>query len=300
MKKPLYYLDQYEKERILNLHENATKKQYISENKELLREFLFLPAAVWWIIGGSAAIGGGAYFYRQWTGSDGKSAYKLLHESCSKVDLSKAKGLNTDSEHKSIAKDIGEALREKTLYIFGGTNEEKVQASFERIKSIPDYCKVAKSYKSQFSEDLYDGIVGDYWDTSASEFKKNIIDPLSKAVETTKKAEEEAQKKQNGGGDPDSSSDSGSDNSSDSGSDSGSDNSSDSGSDSGISYNTCMDEFKLGCKDLEYTSEVKQIQRCLGINTTGKFDKGTERALKSSFGKTVINVDEIPLLCGNF
>lgn len=298
MKKPLYYLDQYEKERILKLHENATKKQYLSENKELLREFLFLPAAVWWILGGTAALGGGAYFYRKWSGSEGKEAYKLLHESCSKVDLTKAKGLNTDSEIKSIAKDLGDALREKTLYIFGGTNEAKVQASFERVKSIPDYCKVAKSYESEFSEDLYDGIKGDYWDTSASEFKKNIIDPLTKAVETTKKAEEEAQKKQNGGGDPDNDTEDDSDN--DSSDSDSSDSSSSSGSDSGISYTTCMDEFKLGCKDLEYTSEVKQIQRCLGLNVTGKFDKGTERALKSSFGKTIINADEIPLLCGNF
>lgn len=296
MKNPLYYLDQYEKERILSLHESATKKQYLPENKELLREFLFLPAAVWWVLGGSAALGGGAYFYRKWTGSDGKSAYKLLHESCSKVDLSKAKGLNSDSDHKSIAKDLGDALREKTFYIFGSTNEEKVQASFERIKSIPDYCKVAKSYENQFSEDLYDGIVGDYWDTSASEFKKNIIDPLNKAVETTRKAEEDMEKKQSGGGKPSDDLD----DDLDPGSDEKSKSKSSSVSDYEQSYTTCMGDFKLGCKDLEYTSEVKQIQKCLGLKPTGKFDKETESVLKSSFGKTVINTDEIPLLCGNF
>ena len=32
MKKPLYYLDNYEKNRILEMHKTATKKQYITEN----------------------------------------------------------------------------------------------------------------------------------------------------------------------------------------------------------------------------------------------------------------------------
>ena len=36
MKKPLYYLDNYEKNRILEMHQTSTKKQYITENKKVL------------------------------------------------------------------------------------------------------------------------------------------------------------------------------------------------------------------------------------------------------------------------
>ena len=70
--------------------------------------------------------------------------------------------------------------------------------------------------------------------------------------------------------------------------------------DPGINWTTCMSEYKLGCKDLEYSNEVKKIQRCLGLEPSGKFGKKTESELQSQFGKKTINDDEIPLLCGDF
>ena len=56
MKKPLYYLDLYEKQRILEMHKGATNRGYLKEEKKVLNEL----APLLWLLGIGAAVGGAA------------------------------------------------------------------------------------------------------------------------------------------------------------------------------------------------------------------------------------------------
>ena len=100
MKKPLYYLDNYEKNRILEMHQTSTKKQYLTENKQQLNEWF------WWVLGGAAVLSLGTSFYMNWKKGNGKEAFTQMTKACQAADASKAKLLNSASEHKTISKKL--------------------------------------------------------------------------------------------------------------------------------------------------------------------------------------------------
>ena len=216
--------------------------------------------------------------------------------------------LNT-SEHKTISKNLNDAFEIVDLnplkYFSGSgpegtTDEEKVKSNLAKIKSIPDYCAVAKVFKQSYGTELGEELkseigsaVGDL--AFGNEFIKYVMEPLQGAVNQTQKDEENAQSKKD---EVVKSDDEFQD--SDNEDKSGAGGQESDSEDVGIKWTTCMSEFKLGCKDLEYTNEVKKIQRCLGLDPSGKFGKKTESELQSQFGKKTINDDEISLLCGDF
>lgn len=311
MKKPLYYLDQYEKNRILEMHKSSTKKQYIFEQKKQLNEWF------WWVLGGATVLSLGTSFYMNWKKGNGKEAFGQMTKACEAADSAKAKLLNSASEHKDIAKNLNAAFEIvdlNPLKWFGGsspegtTDEEKVKTNLAKIKSIPDYCAVAKVFKQNYGTELGEELkseigsaVGDL--AFGNEFIKYVMEPLQGAVNQTQKDEENAQSKkednvktnddQTKTDDDEFKTDNDEFKQSGGGEESFDD-------EPGIKWTTCSTIFKLGCKDLEYTSEVKKIQRCLGLTPSGKFGKSTEKELLSQFGKSSINDDEIPLLCGDF
>lgn len=286
MKKPLYYLDNYEKKRILEMHQTATKKQYINENKQLLREFW------WWVIGGAAVLGGGYALYNNWRKGSGKDTFNQLHAMCSKPEADKAKKYNTAAEHKQIANDLKKAFDWGAWYTAGfGTDNDLVKSSLAKIKSIGDYCAVAKEFKSKYNLDLASELQGEI----TTSFKEYVMDPLESAVKKSGEDEENAKKNNGGGKDDEGRDDEGRDDE-----DFSEDGDKDSDKKDETVYKVCMNTFEFGCKDTDYTHEVKEIQKCLGLKETGKFDSKTRGELKSQFGKEKINSDEIPLLCGNF
>lgn len=291
MKKPLYYLDQYEKNRILEMHQTATKKQYITENKQLLREFW------WYLIGGAAVIGGGVALYNNWKKGSGKNEFNQLQNICSKPEADKAKKYNSSSEHKSIATDLKKAFDWLVVGIDMGTDNDLVKSSLSKIKSIGDYCAVSKEFKSKYGKDLGSELQSEV----TFSFSEIVMQPLEAAVKRSSEEEQNA-KKTAGGGNIDDSKPKKDDETDDEDfidvdNKETEDNQT---TTDGITYQTCMKTFKLGCKDTAYTHEVKEIQKCLGIKETGKFDRKTQSELKSQFGKPEINMDDIPLLCGNF
>ena len=301
MKKPLYYLDQYEKNRIIEMHRSATKKQYITENKKVLNEGFWLAA-----LGITGALAGAGYVWKNWgniIGNVSESKFLSLNNACDKPEVDKQKTYNTSSQHVSFAKDFRKAFDWGAWYTFGqGTDNELVSATLRSIKSMTDYCKVRKEFKKLYGKDLgsemndeidisFDSIV---MDALSGAIKKSVEDGMEiegysdnnvKQDNKVKQDDEEKQDdefKHSGGGEEDGDDEQTFDDS------------------TSINWVSCSREFKLGCKDLEYTNEVKRIQRCLGLTPTGKFGPKTESKLQSQFGNKIIKDDEIALLCGDF
>jgi hypothetical protein len=277
MKKVSFDLNIEEKNRILEMHQKSTGRQYlnlIKEEKQQLNEW------IWWALGGAALIAGGIAAYK-WEGTDANKSVKALHDSCKTSKLGKP--LQGNNEHEKIATQIGKALREKTMGFIPSTNEDSLKNALSKIKSIPDYCKVASEYELIYGEDLYEGIDGDIdfgdWDTY-------VRQPLTKAIKETEKANN---KKTDVGG----------------GSEQGDDIENDEeGIDGEVKepkgdtmiYKGCSGTYELGCKD-EDDNVIWQLQGCLGIKQTGKFGPNTESALKEKTGKNSIDEREVWTLC---
>ena len=274
MKKVSFDSSGEEKNRILEMHQKSTGRQYlnlIKEEKQQLNEW------IWWALGGAALIAGGIKAYN-WEGTDANKSVKALHDSCKNSKLGKP--LQSSSQLEKIATEVGEALREKTMGFMPSTNEEGLKSALLKIKSIPDYCKVASEYELKYGEDMYEGIDGDIdfgdWDTY-------VRQPLGNAIKASSKINDDAEK--GGGGEEKGSDKEGSDE----------EGTKTSNGDTMV-YNSCSGTYKLGCKD-EDDNVVWQLQGCLGVKQTGKFGPNTESSLKQKTGNTSIDEREVWTLC---
>ena len=281
MKKVSFDSSGEEKNRILEMHQKSTGRQYlnlIKEEKQQLNEW------IWWALGGAALIAGGIAAYK-WEGTDANKSVKALHDSCKSYKLGKP--LQSSSELEKIASQIGDALREKTMGFIPSTNEDSLKNALSKIKSIPDYCKVASEYELKYGEDMYEGIDGDIdfgdWDTY-------VRQPLTNAIKASSKIIDDAEK---GGGGEEPSDGKDKEGKDEEGKD-----------EEGVKtpngdtiiYNSCSGTYKLGCKD-EDDNVVWQLQGCLGVKQTGKFGPNTESALKQKTGNISIDEREVWTLC---
>ena len=169
--------------KIIKLNETDLKRivtKVLNERKQLNEELLTIGL---WTLG--VALVGGAATYGWMYQSAADKAMAKLHKGCKDPDSIIGKTLNSKQQHIQIAREIGDAI------IGAGTNEEDLASALSRIKSIPDYCKVAEEYEIQHGEDMYEAIDGDinlgYWDTY-------VRQPLAKAIRTTEEANKEAEK----------------------------------------------------------------------------------------------------------
>ena len=274
MKKVSFDLNREEKNRILEMHQKSTGRQYlnlIKEEKQQLNEW------IWWALGGAALIAGGIKAYN-WEGTDANKSVKALHDSCKNSKLGKP--LQSSSQLEKIATEVGEALREKTMGFMPSTNEEGLKSALLKIKSIPDYCKVASEYELKYGEDMYEGIDGDI---DFGDWDLYVRQPLTNAIKASTKINDDAKK--GGGGEEESSDKEGSDE----------EGTKTSNGDTMV-YNSCSGTYKLGCKD-EDDNVVWQLQGCLGVKQTGKFGPNTESSLKEKTGNTSIDEREVWTLC---
>jgi hypothetical protein len=277
MKKVSFDLNIEEKNRILEMHQKSTGRQYlnlIKEEKQQLNEW------IWWALGGAALIACGIAAYK-WEGTEANKSVKALHDSCKTSKLGKP--LQSSSELEKIATQIGDALREKTMGIFPSTDEEKIKDALLKIKSIPDYCKVASEYELKYGEDMYEGIDGDI---DFGDWDKYIRQPLTNAVKTSAKIIDSAEK---GGGGEEPDNEEGEE-------EVGKDEEGKTSNGDTMVYKACSGTYGLGCKD-EDDSVIWQLQGCLGIKQTGKFGPNTESALKEKTGKNSIDEREVWTLC---
>ena len=276
MKKVSFDLNREEKNRILEMHQKSTGKQYlnlINENEIDEQKKMGLLGKVLWTVAGAAVIAGGVAAYN-WEGTDANKSVKALHDSCSTGKLGKP--IQSNSELEKIATEIHDGI---SGLDFSGDGEKKLASALSKIKSIPDYCKVASEYELTYGADMYEDIDDDVnfggWETS-------VRLPLSAAVKATEMANNEGSSVGGGGEEP--------------GDGEGTGNGGNTSSGDTIEYKACSGTFKLGCKD-EEGNEVWHLQACLGIKQTGKFGPNTESALKEKTGKTSIEDGDIWTLC---
>ena len=287
MKKVSFDSSGEEKNRILEMHQKSTGKQYLnlineSEIEETAKPPMSLLGKTLWVVAGAAVIAGGVQAYK-WEGGDAQQSVKLLHNSCDTSKLGKP--VQPNAEHEKIAKELGDALRRKTLVIFGDTDNEGIKNSLSKIKSIPDYCKVAAEYESIYGEDLYEGFRGDFSKFSTTNWDTYIRQPLTNAIKATEKANDDGSTEGGGGNEEDNK-----DNKN------GDEEGTKTSNGDTIVYNSCSGTYKLGCKDGD-NNVVWQLQGCLGIKQTGKFGPNTESSLKEKTGNTSIDEKEVWTLC---
>ena len=288
MKKVSFDSSREEKNRILEMHQKSTGKQYLnlineSELEEDDKKPMSLLKKAGLVVVGAAVIAGGVQAYR-WEGGDAQQSVKLLHNSCDTAKLGNPTQPN--GEHEKIAKELGEALRRKTLVIFGDTDNEGIKNSLSKIKSIPDYCKVAAEYESIYGEDLYEGFVGDFSKFSTTKWDTYIRQPLTNAIKATENANGDESTVGSGGNEGDD----------ESGNKNGDEEGTKTPGGDTIEYKSCSGTFKLGCKD-ERGNDIWHLQSCLGVKQTGKFGPNTESALKRKTGETSIEGGDIWTLC---
>ena len=280
MKKVSFDSSGEEKNRILEMHQKSTGKQYlnlIKEEKQQLNEW------IWWALGGAALIAGGVAAYN-WEGTDANKSIKALHDSCKSSKLGKP--LQSSSELEKIANEIHDGITGGIMGLdFSGAGEKKLASALSKIKSVPDYCKVVSEYELSYGADMYEDIDGDVnfggWETS-------VRIPLSNAIKTTAKANQDGEK-----GSADEEPGDGEEGKDEEGAD---EEGTKTPNGDNMVYNSCSGTYKLGCKD-EDDNVVWQLQGCLGVKQTGKFGPNTESSLKQKTGNTSIDEREVWTLC---
>jgi hypothetical protein len=287
MKKVSFDSSGEEKNRILEMHQKSTGRQYLNLiNEKSDGKPMSLLGKVGIVLGGAALIAGGVQAYR-WEGGDAQQSVKLLHNSCDTSKLGNP--LQPNGEHEKIAKELGDALRRKTLLIFGDTDNEGIKNSLSKIKSVPDYCKVAAEYESIYGEDLYEGFRGDFSKFSTTNWDTYIRQPLTNAIKATEKANDDGSTEGGGGNEGNN----GSDNKDNKNGDEEGTKTPDGDT---IEYKSCSGTYELGCKDGD-NNVVWQLQGCLGVKQTGKFGPNTESSLKQKTGNKSIDEREVWTLC---
>ena len=280
MKKVSFDLNREEKNRILEMHQKSTGRQYLNLIKEENQQLNEIAPLIWWALGGAAVIAGGMAAYN-WEGTDANKSVKALHDSCEKSKLGKP--LQPNSEHEQIANEVHSGI---SGLDWSGDGEKKLASALSKIKSIPDYCKVASEYQLTYGADMYDDIDGDINFGGWEEF---VRVPLSAAVKATEKANNEAANTGGGGEQPGDGEGNGD------GEQNGDGEGTPSSNDT-MTYKSCSGTYGLGCKD-DDENVVWQLQGCLGVKQTGKFGPNTESALKEKTGNKTIDEREVWTLC---
>jgi hypothetical protein len=166
--------------KIIKLNENDLKRivtKVLNERQQINEA---LPALAIWAIGAAIVGGVGTGAYMKWMyQSPADEAMQKLHKGCNDPDSIIGKPMMTKQQHIQIATELGDAI------MGAGTDEDSMASALSRIKSIPDYCKVAEEYMTQHGEDLYEAIDGDI---NLSEWDTVVRQPLSKAIRTTEEA----------------------------------------------------------------------------------------------------------------
>jgi hypothetical protein len=181
-----YILKQLNKKnmaKIIKLNENDLKRivtKVLNERQQLNEA---LPALAVWALwtAGAAIVGGGSYMTWFYQSAADKSIEKL-HKGCQDPDSVIGKPLMSKQQHIQIANEIGEAI---DGWDITGSGEDDIASAFSRVKSVPDYCKVAEEYVIQRGEDMYEALDGDI---NVGGWDEYVRQPLSKAIRTTAEA----------------------------------------------------------------------------------------------------------------
>ena len=189
--KKLYYLDEEEKQRILNLHESSTRKQYLM-NEQSLGNMATYAAYAGAVAGGPVAYAVISKINSYMT----RSAFiKTVTEACSKGGTPT---LGT-GPLMDIAEKLNGLINTPNWPTGYATAESRkgIKAELTSIPSIPDLCGVEKEYKNLFQIGLLADLEREF--RLDKNFQDTVQVPLAKAIrlsqEATGKAAEAAKQK---------------------------------------------------------------------------------------------------------
>jgi hypothetical protein len=189
--KKLYFLNEEESKRILNLHKEATKKQYLKEDdtmmsseNELAEDGVMASMATGAAIGGAVglvpgAIIGGAIGLINGLINGGNYSYKGAEKILQACGNLKEVGKSTLSRAtlNGIADGINAAVDGM------GTDEDAIKSNLQKITTIPDLCAMSNIYNTRHGESLFAAIDGDI--DSEGEWKQYVFLPLLDAYENS-------------------------------------------------------------------------------------------------------------------
>ena len=178
--------------KIIKLNENDLKRivtKVLNERKQLNEVLPALAVYALWTAG-VAIVGGGSYMKWFYQSAADKSMEKL-HKGCRDPDSIIGKPLMSKQQHIQIANEIGDAIDGWDITSSG---EESIASALSRVKSIPDYCKVAEEYIIQHGEDMYEALDGDI---NLGAWDEYVRQPLAKAIRTTEEANKKASEEGN-------------------------------------------------------------------------------------------------------
>jgi hypothetical protein len=200
--KNLFFINESERERILGMHHDATRKQYLKEsNEEELDEI------DWGKVGTATAAGaaGGAAFagvgaipgaiiggaanliYQAFSGPGSREAAQKITQGCN------AKGVGEttmdDSSIDSVVDQLWNAMEGL------GTDEEAIGKAFGSLQTIPDLCAVVKRYAENHpGYTLFNDLDGDI--DADSEWNKYVYQPMIKSYRRTQQIVKQAKQQQ--------------------------------------------------------------------------------------------------------
>ena len=124
--------------KIIKLNENDLKRivTKVLNERQQPNEF-WITASL--IVAGAAVLTGVGmkHFYQ----SAADKSMEKLHKGCQDPDSIIGKPLMSKQQHIQIANEIGEAI---DGWDITGSGEDDIASAFSRVKSVPDYCKVAE------------------------------------------------------------------------------------------------------------------------------------------------------------
>jgi hypothetical protein len=201
--KNLFFINESERERILGMHHDATRKQYLKEsNEEELDEIDWGRvgtataggAATGAIAGGGigaipgAIIGAaGSILYQVFSGPGSKDAAGKIVSGC------KAKGVGPtkmdDSSIDSVVDQLWNAMEGL------GTDEEAIGKALGSLQTIPDLCAVIQRYAENHpGYTLFNDLDGDI--DLDSEWNKYVYQPMIKTFRRTQNIVKQAEQQQ--------------------------------------------------------------------------------------------------------
>jgi len=221
------------------------------------------------IVGGAAALAVLPLVYWLITKDTGANKVKKMFEMCSSdaAKIAKLPRKLQDTDLRSMTDDIEDAIINDSFGFQGGTDEEKLFATFKQLESgtASDFCALVKYYNSHSdSGDLFDDLDSDI--DAESEWKQ-IYRPIRNCVEDSLlRLKDEVPVKDGDGGKK-------------------------SGGGTG-GYKACSGTYEKGCK----SDVIAKVQGCLGLVTDGKFGPKTLSAL-SGKGFTTFKDADVTKIC---
>jgi len=168
--KNLFLINEDERNRILMLHESATKKQYIKESKmepDMTEGEIDEDAG---LVGTALVMGPIGWAYSALNSGTAGEGARTIFSKCKTKKGKLGKRQQNDATLAQIADKINGAVEGL------GTTLPSIKSAFQNVKSIADLCSLSTIYQTRHGESLYDALDGDI--DRNDEWKNNVYLPL--------------------------------------------------------------------------------------------------------------------------